>query len=525
MAPVSSASKFRLGRLTKSPRLRVLAVFAVMTAYYWLLATELTGDFSRPARYEAAFDELGESILRGDAIVTRATAGTEAFLFNGKSSIYFGPFPALLRVALNTVAPAWHGSWGRVSCLLAALLCGIGVFKFFSSMLERSVSDDRAARKLGAAMGGAVVFGSPLTFIIAIPSIWHEAILWGLAASIWALYYVTLPLSARSCLGFSIGTGVALLSRLTFAMPLLLVGVVQLFRVWRSQDDGRGRPLPASEAGSKKAVLRQLVLLCFPVMCASLFQGWYNYARYDSPLKFYRGTPRAEIVQSGGLFNVSRLPYTVAKYFGTGAGRLSVKAPFIWPTTADARPPAHFPSYHEPVLSLLYLSPGILIAAVIGMILLMKIPDTFSRTVLLCLAVQPVLILLYYFVTLRFTADFLPFLIFAAGVAVANAGRIPLVLQRVVMTLTGLSLVTTPLIIFSTLAIIGWGLTVEYKTSIILRINSINRALGVIPPSTALDPHPVRTPAAPSPPSAAIDIPLSGAPMAFSSAEWYRVEQ
>ena len=52
----------------------------------------------------------------------QAAIGHETMIVNGKVRMYFGPFPALLRIPLNFIYPAGHGKWSRISGFCAGLI-------------------------------------------------------------------------------------------------------------------------------------------------------------------------------------------------------------------------------------------------------------------------------------------------------------------------------------------------------------------------------------------------------------------
>src|SRR6266511_4542355 len=57
-----------------------------------------------------AYDSQAEHFLRGDVDVDVEAIGHEATIVNGHVRMYFGPFPALLRIPLNFLYPAEHGN-------------------------------------------------------------------------------------------------------------------------------------------------------------------------------------------------------------------------------------------------------------------------------------------------------------------------------------------------------------------------------------------------------------------------------
>ena len=62
-----------------------------------------------------AYDSQAEHFLRGDVDVDVDAIGHEAMIVNDKVRMYFGPFPAFLRIPLNFIYPAGYGKWSRIS--------------------------------------------------------------------------------------------------------------------------------------------------------------------------------------------------------------------------------------------------------------------------------------------------------------------------------------------------------------------------------------------------------------------------
>src|SRR4051812_16255370 len=76
---------------------------------------------SRPGKIEEFFDGQAQSLLHGRIDVPLSALRAERFVRNGKSYGYFGPTPALPRIALNLLLPGMYGRWSRFSMLLGSL--------------------------------------------------------------------------------------------------------------------------------------------------------------------------------------------------------------------------------------------------------------------------------------------------------------------------------------------------------------------------------------------------------------------
>src|ERR1051325_9640425 len=135
---------------TVSDRSLVLVTLLV-TVVLWLFTTtggrqvfvkEVLGD---------AYDSQAEHFLRGDVDVDVDAIGHEAMIVNGKVRMYFGPFPALLRIPLNFVYPPGHGKWSRISGFCAGIIALCALAALVHTALRASELSARARNWIGNA--------------------------------------------------------------------------------------------------------------------------------------------------------------------------------------------------------------------------------------------------------------------------------------------------------------------------------------------------------------------------------------
>src|SRR5436305_8149786 len=176
-----------------------------------------------------AYDSQAEHFLRGDVGVDGGAIRHEVLVVDGKARMYFGPFPALLRIPLNLIYPSGRGLWSRISGFCAGMIALTAFAGILRMALLMSPLSNRWKNVLGNACLIGFAFGSPLLLLLGNLSIYDEAIVWGLAWAIAALYFVFRCRIAEGamltwCLaGFSFSAGAALLSRATFGAPFLLI--------------------------------------------------------------------------------------------------------------------------------------------------------------------------------------------------------------------------------------------------------------------------------------------------------------
>ena len=150
-------------------------------------------------------------------------------------------------------------------------------------------------------------FGSPLLLLLGNLSIYDEAIIWGFAWSIAALYFALRSRTAegaaltRFLIGFSFCAGAALLSRATFGAPLLLVAPILALRLF------------------KRNPIRNFAALFLPLGAAFLFHLFLTYAKFGDfsgmPLRYSINPVQRDFALKHGIFRLERVPYSFADYF------------------------------------------------------------------------------------------------------------------------------------------------------------------------------------------------------------------
>lgn len=176
------------------PTIRAAARIGTLVAVviFGLLLTEgsLSGLVARGPFTSDFFDAQAHSLLAGRLDVDPDVAGIEGFVRDGRTQLYFGLVPAVLRLPIAAVTERFDGRLTQVSMLVA-----LAVATWASSrLLWRARVRRRGDRPVGRwepwVVGGftaAVGLGSPLLFLAARPVVYHETELWGAAATLVAL--------------------------------------------------------------------------------------------------------------------------------------------------------------------------------------------------------------------------------------------------------------------------------------------------------------------------------------------------
>ena len=420
---------------TRSPNL--LPVAFVLGVLLWLFT--MTGGrqvFVNEVLSEA-YDSQAEHFLRGDVGVDSDAIRHEIMIVDGKSRMYFGPFPAFLRIPLNYVYPGGRGNWSRISGFCAGMIALAAFAALVRSALRASELSTGWRNWLGNASLVGFALGSPLLLLLGNLSIYDEAIIWALAWSLAALYFALRSRETegsaltRSLLAFSFCAGAALLSRATFGAPFLLIAPVLALRLFRRNP------------------VRNLTALFLPLGAAFFFYLFLTYARFGDfsgmPMRFSANEEQQKFAVEHGLFRLERVPYSFADYFFLRCPEFQDEPPFL---KASREPYDHLyvVPFTETYSSLLWCSSWILLGAVIGMAMLLRpgASDGVDRTIAGILLLQVIVILSFMGLAQRYAAEFCPFLIFAFLFFLRH-GRFAFQLRYLLIALVAVSVVINSL--------------------------------------------------------------------------------
>jgi hypothetical protein len=382
-----------------------------------------------------AYDSQAEHLLRGDPGVDVEAIRWEAMIVDGKVRMYFGPFPAFLRIPLNLVYPAARGAWSRLSGFFAGATALVAFAGLLTAALRASQLSASARNWLGNALLTGFVLGSVLLFLLGNLSIYSEAIIWALAWSLAALFFAERSRTSQghaltsAFIGFSVCTGFALLSRVTFGAALVLVAPVLALRI------------------TQEKRLLNFAALLGPLSGAILFHLLFNYAKFGSFLgasyDFYINPAHREFAQRHGIFSLTRLPYSFADYFSLALPSFHSRPPFV---TMGRHPISHPALFSLPIseifISLPWCSGWLVLAGMMGVRCLFRRnqSDHFQRCIAAALFAQFVCILTYFALAQRYSADLYPFLIFCMVVFLAKGQTMLLRLRHVLVALVVVSI-------------------------------------------------------------------------------------
>jgi hypothetical protein len=426
---------------TRPPNLLPIAL--VLGVILWLFT--MTGGrhiFVNEVLSEA-YDSQAEHFLRGDVGVDVKAIRHEVMIVNGKPHMYFGPFPAFLRIPLNYIYPSGRGHWSRISGFCAGMIALTAFAGVVRIALRESQLSNRWRSWLGNAALIGFALGSPLLLLLGNLSIYDEAIIWGLAWSLAALYFALRSRGAEGStltlllLAFSLCAGAALLSRATFGAPFLLIAPVIAVRLFRNNP------------------IRNLAALFLPLGTAFLFYLFLTYARFGDfsgmPMRYSVSPVQRQFALKHGLFRLERVPYSFADYFLLRRPELQREPPFLKASREPDDPVLYVMPFTETYSSLLWCSSWILLGAVIGVAMLLRPghSDGLERIIAAIFFLQIILILSFMGLAQRYLAEFYPFFVFTFLLFLRN-GRCAFQLRYLLIALVAVS------IVINSLATVSW---------------------------------------------------------------------
>jgi hypothetical protein len=314
--------------------------------FYWMVNAGQLNPF-HAERFGNFYDIQAHSLLDGHWNVPAKAVAFEGFLIDGKTYLYFGPVPALLRLPIVAITDNLDGKLTQVSMLAAFAVALVFVFRL-SWRIRGLVRGDAPVSRLELWAVGGYVFlvatGSVMFFLASRAFVYHETELWGAALAL-AAYDAILALllepSRRWIILAGLWTAAAFLTRATVgAGPLvalaIVIAVLVLRRVSPRRLGGLARWFAApDELASARLFWWLVAAAAVPVV----LYAYVNYSRFGSffglPLdhqvysQFNPARRRALADNSGSLFGLKFLPTQLVQLLRPDALRLDSLFPWV----------------------------------------------------------------------------------------------------------------------------------------------------------------------------------------------------
>ncbi len=285
------------------------------------------------------FDVQGRALLAGRwNVPPKSIWSTEHFDVGGRTFIYFGPVPAILRWPVLAITRRLDGRLTSVSLTLAYATAVLGISRLLwtARRLVRGVVPFSNGE---AAAVGLTVFafatGSTLVFPASVPWSYHEPVLWGAALTLLAFDAVIVAGMAPSRRTFMMATVLAVLALLTRVSvgigPIVALALIGLVRgvVALKQSSTRDVRALATSAGYFVAAACPLGL--YAVINRAKFHSLFGvpWDRWGGVLR--GGLPSQQLLaQNGGsLFNARYVPTTFFQYFRVDGLSVASDFPFF----------------------------------------------------------------------------------------------------------------------------------------------------------------------------------------------------
>jgi hypothetical protein len=314
--------------------------------FFWMVNAGQLNPF-HAERFGNFYDIQAHSLLDLHWDVPAKQVVFEGFLVNGKTYVYFGPVPALLRLPVVAITDSLDGRLTQVS-MLAAFAVGIVFVTRLSWRIRGLVRGNAPVSRLELWAVGGYVFliatGSVMLFLASRAFVYHETELWGAAlalAAYDAILGVLLEPSRRWIILAGLWGTAAFLTRATVgAGPLVALGIILAAVVLRRLA-GRHLGAPArwlaapDRLGSSSLIWWIAAAIAVPIV----LYAYVNYSRFGSffglPLdeqvysQFNPARRRALADNGGSLFGLKFLPTQLLQLVRPDALRFDSFFPWI----------------------------------------------------------------------------------------------------------------------------------------------------------------------------------------------------
>lgn len=276
---LSAADRRRLRRGWTAGALPALAL------YTWML-TAGRFNFGRKRVFSGLFDAQARALFDGHWNVSPKAALFEGFELDGKTYIYFGPLPAVIRMPILAVTDAFDGRLAALSMLVAMGILAVAAFRLVC-VLRAAVRGDAAVTqgevRLTSLLAVAALLAPPF-FLASATIVYHEATLWGVALAVAAFNSVARwqrePDRKRLAVAVA-AISLAMLSRQSIAFgPLLALGLVGLLRLIGHYRDQEAAVVPLERVRRLAPALRTGALALILAAGPSVL---VHYAKFGEP--------------------------------------------------------------------------------------------------------------------------------------------------------------------------------------------------------------------------------------------------
>lgn len=310
----------------------------------------------QPARYTSDFYDIqARRVFHGHLSVPLDRIGLEAFRHGDVYHLYFGMFPTLLRMPILLVTDRFDGRLTQPSMLVAwvLLLVALRGLAWHTRILVRGnvseVAVDRADRVIAFVVPLLAAAATPVLFLASVTAVYHEAILWGLASSLWAFDRLLVVLAAptrRAVWWFGAAATIAMTSRASVGLaPCAAAGIAAALSLspnvrWLPRALRRGTTRLGAHLDIGGLDARIAVGLAIAALVPVAAHVAVNEARFGTALsppyasqvwtELSADRRAALTANDGSLFNARYVTSTVLAYLRPDGAEITRLFPYVW---------------------------------------------------------------------------------------------------------------------------------------------------------------------------------------------------
>jgi hypothetical protein len=188
---ISEPGPERIKFVATSVGLLVGGLGYVLTLLDW--ANSLTRTALATRYFSGFYDLQARRLLDWHIDVPTNSLGIEGFVHDGKTFMYFPPWPAILRLPVLLTTHEYDGQLTVLSMAVAWIVFAVMVTKLVWLLVPLLAGPDAVTPWTGALVGAflaAATGGSFLTFDAAQPWVYHEAYVWAVTSVVGGIYWL-----------------------------------------------------------------------------------------------------------------------------------------------------------------------------------------------------------------------------------------------------------------------------------------------------------------------------------------------
>jgi hypothetical protein len=375
------------------------------------------------------FDLQARALFHGNLDVPPGSLGVEAFVVDGRHHMYFGLFPALLRMPVLLLTDRLDGRLTALSMLVGWIVLAAAMTVLVRRVRGRLRGDAPVRRfeAVGlAAIVATVTGGSTVVYLASQPWVYHEVYVWSTAltvATVASLIATWDDPSGRRIVLTTILALATMLTRITagWAMAVAVLATGIWFLVSR-----RRRSAVGPVAGWRLVAGGTAVVLIGTLVNWAKFRHPYLFPIEDQVWTQYSAHRRVVVAANGGgLEGLQFVPTTLSAYLRPNGVRFGSVFPFITPPTD---PPA---AVGDVLLdeswrtgSVPALMPLLFLLTLWGFVVAMRdVAAAALRVPLIACAAMTGGVIAFAHVAQRYTSEFVPLLALGATIGFVDIAR------------------------------------------------------------------------------------------------------